>query len=65
LAAAAEEGNHAAIGIQFARRSNQVLQGIISVRVIDNHQERLPKIDSLESSRNAFQFTDAFFDHFV
>jgi len=65
FAAAAKQRDDPGLGIQLARRSNQILQCIVGVRIIDDHQEGLPEIDSLETPRNALEIPDAVFNRII
>src|SRR6266699_2895132 len=65
FAAASEERDDSALGIQLARRSNQVFQCIVGVRIIDNHQKRLAQVDPLETPRDALEVADSVPNHFV
>ncbi len=56
FAAAAEKRDDAAGGMQFARRLQQLLQGVVGVRVIHHHHEGLPQIDALEAAGHRVQF---------
>ena len=49
-------------GIEFARRGQQIAQSVVGVRVIHDHQERLPQIDALEAAGHRVQRGDAGFD---
>ena len=39
-----------AVGMQFARRGQQVAQRVVGVRVIHDHQEGLAQVDALEAA---------------
>ena len=50
--------------MQFARRRQELLQGVVGVRVIHHHQKGLPEIDALEAAGHRGQVRNAGFDRF-
>ena len=44
----------------MTREDNQIAQGIVGVRVVDNDDERLPRIDRLKATGNGFEARNEF-----
>ena len=65
VAAAAEQRDDAAGGMQLARRGQQVAQRVVGVRVIHDHQERLAQVDALEAAGHGAEFANARLDDFA
>ena len=65
VAAATEQRDDAARGIEFLRGGQQVAQRIIGVRVIHNHQKRLAQIDALEAARHGGKLRNSRGDDFA
>lgn len=63
--AAAEEGDGAALGIQFAGGADETFESVIGVSVIDDNEKGLAEIDALEAAWDAFEIADAGFDDVI